>query len=970
MLFKFIKQFFSKPTHSSQKKNDLEKIISEAEKLLNSGYVRDALKKYNVALEIDKVNVIALNGAAVCYSDLGDFNQAEIYFDLAYSLDDTCLPVIVNSAKFALDKDKIQSALVSLKKSKIVNPNFTHTDAVFSGVCLKQGNSLGAREIQLHAWMANFDHLRLANCFLFYTAYCDLPEHSLAAEHRFWAETLVNNSKKDLDILETKRDTSKKIKIGYWSPDFRNHSVRYFFKPLLFNQDRSKFEIHLYHDNFAQDQHTDQLKQYADFFHDVYELTDTALVKKIVADDLDVLVELAGHTSANRLNLLKNKLAPIQITGLGYPPTTGLSAIDYKLLDKHISTENDSLFYSEKSLILPESFWCFDPMEEAPLAEVPPVINNKYITFACVGNIAKINEKTLQQWKKIIKRLPKSRLLIRSISFNDESVVSEFKEKLKAAQLPLDRIGIRLPEGGVNFFTSYNEIDIILDTYPFNGGTTTCFAVYMGVPVVTMAGQSLISRMGLSILRNVNAAHLIAENEDEYVEKAIKISQDIKFLKEFKANARKIMQSNALGNGKIFTAHFEDALRNIIQGKTSTEEINNIDILPAGEVVKRAYMALRFNQNDACQRIIDFCLKYYPDYGNAHIAYANLQSILTSDYAAQIDYLKEKISNFSDEDKISVLITIIRWSLLINNRIEAEKFLQQLLIFKITDPIDSSYKKLYQSYLTKNDHSEKQFNASVCKNIAIIISVQDSLSFERIKANFSKTVKIPDSSKVEFFHSEFKNKSQVFSKVIKSEHFDTVIFLHGHVSIQEPMFLYYVLSDLEEADLVGFAGATEWSKLDWNTDNINKRHGVYCTQSLEKQDKYDFISIGILDEKFKKNNIQLLDGSFIAANRKSVQNVPFDAQLNGVENLMEQYWSYCCALQKKKLIVDLRLGIFLDKTLSQDSSYLIDAKEYIVEQLKFDMNSFYKEELVYLSLPIASLAEATILNQNLFSSSS
>lgn len=964
MLIRLIKQLFF--SDKIKKDNLKDIILLEAENLLNSGYTRDALNKYLSVLKIDSVNIIALNCIAVCYADLGDINKAKFYFDLAYSLDDTFLPVIVNSAKFLVENNQIESALNSLKKAKIVDPSFSHTDTVFAAVCLKQGDSLRAREVQLQPWMANFDNLRLADCFLFNSAYCDLSERLLAAEHFFWAETL----KKEQFSLINKNKSNKKIKIGYWSPDLRNHSVRYFFKPLLINQNKELFEVHLYHDHFTQDEHTADFKKNTDFFHDIYELTNRELIEKIIGDQLDVLVELAGHTSANRINLLKNKLASIQITGLGYPPTTGLSTIDYKILDKHISTENDRIFYSEKGLILPESFWCFDPMEEAPLAEVPPVINNKYITFACVGNIAKINEKTLQQWKKIIKRIPKSRLLIRSISFNDESVVSEFKEKIRAAQLPLDRIDIRLPEGGINFFTSYNEIDVILDTYPFNGGTTTCFAVYMGVPVVTMAGQSLISRMGLSILRNVNAAHLIAENEDEYIEKAIKISQDIKFLKKFKATARKIMQSNALGNGEIFTAHFENALLNAIQGKTSTKEINNIDILSAEEIVKRAYMTLRFNQNDACQRIIDFCLKYYPSYGNAHIAHANLQSVLTSDYAAQIDYLKEKISTFSDGDKISALITIIRWSLLINNPIEAEKFLQQLLLFKIIDPIDVSYKKLYQSYLIKNYHSENQFNTiSVSKNIAIIISVQDSLSFERIKSNFSKTVRISNSSKVEFFHSEFKNKSQVFTKVIKSEHFDTVLFLHGHVSIQEPMFLYYVLSDLEEADLVGFAGATEWSKLDWNTDNINKRHGIYYTQSLEKQDKYDFISIGILDEKFKKSNIQLLDGSFIAANRKYVQNISFDPQLNGVENLMEQYWSYCCALQKKKLIVDLRLGIFLDKTLSQDSSYLIDAKEYIVELLKFDMSSFYKEQLVYLSLPIASLDEATILNQNLFSSS-
>ncbi|MEN9843793.1 MAG: hypothetical protein RLZZ612_1622 [Pseudomonadota bacterium] len=971
MFVRLFRQFFS-ASLKAKKSDHLKILLSNAESLITRGYIRQALKEYLEVLSIDNTNVIALNGVAVCYSDLGDISQAQKYFDIAYALDDTYLPAIVNSAQMDVNRDQTKSALVSLKKAKIVDPYFPHTDAVYASVCFKLGDPTEARQVQLRAWLANFDNLRLANGFLFNAAYCDLPERMFAAEHRFWAETLINKFPQ-LKIKKINNYPVGKIKIGYWSPDFRNHSVRYFFKPLLLNHNKQIFEVYLYHDSFSQDQHTEQFKSAADFFVNVYELTDEELVKKIVSDELDVLVELAGHTSANRVNLLQNKLAPVQITGIGSPLTTGLSSIDYKILDVHSHTHEDSSFYSENPLLLPESFWCFDPMEDIPLAQNPPVIYSERITFGCVGNISKINDRILSLWKIILKRLPNSRLIIRSIGFSDSSVITAFKEKLKKNALPLQKIDIRLPEAGINFFTSYDEIDIILDTYPFNGGTTTCFAVYMGVPVVSLAGNSLLSRMGLSILNNLNASHLIARTDEEYIHKAIELSQNVNYLKEFKKSARSLMQKTALGNGKLFAFQFESIIQDLLS-KTEypiQRKCSNLDILPLTELVKRAYTTLKFNQHDACRRIIDLCLRYYPTAGDAHIAYANMQAIISADYLSQIQYLYSKIHLFSESDQLSALLTMIRWSLLVNKTELGMEFLQKASTLKIEDRIDISYFKIYTALLMSNSNSvcsyqiERLHNKS--KTIHVIVVGDSETLFDKIKDNFLLNVHIPKECQVRFTHTSVKNRAKVYADIANQEECDIMMLMHDNVSIFESKFLYFILSDLEKVDIVGFAGAKKWEQLDWMLGDIYARFGVYGSYSLEIEGGYDYVSIGVLGEYATETDIKVLNGALIIANKNVFKNKNFCPILNDSGTLMEQYWTYSCASNDVKMMVDLRLGICLNKntTLSL-TSHVTEGREYVADQLQLEMSSFYNEDSNYIVVPIQSVNQISFVNKKIF----
>jgi protein O-GlcNAc transferase len=574
------------------------KLLEDAHVLGLRGDRREAIKAYERYLELDPSNMDALNGLGACLAEIGSSERATQVFELAHSLDDTFVPAMVNYGKLLIENNRAEEGLHLLRRARIAGPQFAHVDAVYAGLCLRVGETSLTRRYQLRAWMANFDNLRLSNCFIFWSAYDDLDEALVAAEHRFWAETVRIP---DIAIQEEGEEPpdaplplppigQRRLRIGYLSPDLRNHSVRYFSRPLIESHDRGRFEIFLYHDFPLQDAHTRAQRECADHFHEVFELTDAQLARLIRSHQLDVLVDLAGHTSHNRVSLLEHRMATVQLNALGYPPTTGLSGVDGKVVDRFVVTPDDARYYSEQPVALASSFWCFDPKEPIPIGLEPPFVANGHITFGCVGNIAKVTERVARGWARILEGVPDSRLLLRSISFLEPMAESRFLDLLREWGLPMARVDLHRPEGGVNFFASYDQIDIILDTFPFNGGTTTCFATYMGVPVVSQAGRSLLGRMGASILGNVGASDLAVPTLEDYVRRAIELAGDPDYLRRYKLEIRDRLARTPLGNAALFAREFEQACTAMVESKLSGGPVwvNRIDPLPADEITRRA----------------------------------------------------------------------------------------------------------------------------------------------------------------------------------------------------------------------------------------------------------------------------------------------------------------------------------------------------------------------------------------------
>ena len=965
MLLKFIRQWiFKKRIDTHQAKNFQESLLKVATVLMAEGNSREAIEKYREYLKIDPYNVTALNDIGVCLANIGDLHEAHQFFELAYSMDDSYTPAVVNHAKFLVDQKKSIEGLPYLKNARALDPKFSHVDAVYAGLCINNcGDVKGARYFQLQAWMANFDSLRIANCQLFYCSYDDIDERILAAEHKFWAETLrpIN---KQLIKKDEGRKKSEKIRIGYWSPDFRNHSVRYFFRPLQENHNREKFEIFIYHDSPFSDGQTEFIKKACDQFHSVFELTDSSLMSLMQSHQIDILVELAGHTSNNRVDLLQERLATVQITALGYPPTTGLSSVDAKLLDKYLLTDDAAYYYAEMPLVLPSSFWCFDPMEEEPaaLATDPPVVRNGYVTFGCVGNIAKINDRILACWREILRRVPRSRLLIRAINFDDAAAEPALYNRFQIAGLPMERVDLCKAEGGKAYFESYNDIDIILDTSPFNGGTTTCFAVYMGVPVVSWAGKSLISRMGLSIMSNMGAPELVVTDADAYVRRSVTLSQDVTYLRRFKQEARQRLRQTGLGNGQIFAKEFEQACIELLAQKTtgSLGYVSQIDVLPAEEMVRRAYGALGYGQEDAAQRILAYCLRHYPDCGSAHILFTStMGGELRFEQAAT--YLLERLDHFNDEDRCAALVNVARNQILADLPDQACDTVQQLAGFVPKNAFDQCQVRLYQARFGAPSSSTMSKEALPISGRLYCLIPCDDLSRFDVMCKQLQSICLPVPGwEIIYERCEERQRVAAYRAVCARSDINALLLLQKNIDIYQPLFFQEIIAALKKYDVVGYAGATRWKILDWTTDAFEHKAGGFMTASAEKSGFVEVMLLGTEKSRLQ-DGMALLDGGLLAMNRAALSLADCDNDLLGAETLLEQMWSYAIQCAGGKLAVHRGLGVMVRQEISLDRRYWAAVRTEIAEKREFDLFEMQRSDMAFVSIPASCIEQAVAI---------
>ena len=371
------------------------------------------------------------------------------------------------------------------------------------------------------------------------------------------------------------RSPDRRLRIGYVSGDFRDHAVGRNILPLIREHHRGQFEIFCYSNLDATDEFTEKFKSLADHWQSVHRLSDAHFSQMIRHDRIDILVDLALHTGNNRLLTFAEKPAPIQVTFAGYPAGTGLRAIDYRLTDQYldpINSENDS-HYVEKSVRLPHCFWCYDPASmEASINPAAlsvnelPAVENGFITFGCLNNFCKSNESTWQLWASILASVPRSQLLIMVPEVSAQHRVVQFFSDLGIESARLRFVGFQTRE---NYLRTYQQIDIGLDTFPYNGHTTSLDSLWMGVPVITRIGATSVSRAGLSQLSNIGLEQLAANNEEQFVKLAVQWAGDIPRLQELRKTLRTRMLNSPLCNAQQFTTDIESAYlrmwRNFIQ---------------------------------------------------------------------------------------------------------------------------------------------------------------------------------------------------------------------------------------------------------------------------------------------------------------------------------------------------------------------------------------------------------------------
>ena len=361
----------------------------------------------------------------------------------------------------------------------------------------------------------------------------------------------------------SKTENARRLRIGYVSPDFKQHAVAHFIEPVLANHQKDDFEIFCYSNNPIVDSTTRHLQSLVPHWRDITGMTDQEAAKKIRDDGIDILVDLAGYTNLNRLMIFTLKPAPVQVTWIGYPNTTGLSRMDYRITD----TLSDPIgqteaLHTEKLLRLPDCFSCFAPPKESPEVGPLPARNSGEIMFGSFNNLTKINDHVIATWARILVRMPGSRLTLKYKSLKTESIQDMVYAEFAKHGVTRDRlVFLSQTDSKMEHMSQYNRIDIGLDPFPYNGTTTTCDALWMGVPVITLAGRSHVGRVGVSQLTNIGLPELIGRNEDDYVDIAVALANDLPRLTALRSGLRERLRASPLMDAPRLTRNLEAAYR-------------------------------------------------------------------------------------------------------------------------------------------------------------------------------------------------------------------------------------------------------------------------------------------------------------------------------------------------------------------------------------------------------------------------
>ena len=405
------------------------------------------------------------------------------------------------------------------------------------------------------------DHGVHSNLLFALNYHPDWTPQAIFEEHRCWGNNYVPRADEAVVHANTP-DPERRLKIGYVSPDLRNHSVAFFLEPVLENHDIQKFEVHTYAEVSLPDATTARLREQVAHWRDTVGIPDEQLARQIRDDGIDILVDLAGHTAGNRLGVFAFQPAPVQATYIGYPNTTGLPAMDYRITNALTTPPELDRYFTESVVRLPFAN-CFAHPADCPPVAAPPMLTSGRVTFGSFNNLAKLVPPVIALWAEVLRAVPGARLLLKSQPFGDAGARALFLDRFAAHGIGPERLVLRGAGPLQEYLRSFNDIDIALDPFPYNGSTTNYHALWMGVPVVTLEGRSAASRMGYGVLATLGLKELAAKTPAEYVAIATGLAADPDRLKTLRASMRERMNASPLKDGRRHTAALEDLYRNM-----------------------------------------------------------------------------------------------------------------------------------------------------------------------------------------------------------------------------------------------------------------------------------------------------------------------------------------------------------------------------------------------------------------------
>jgi len=529
----------------------------------------EAVSQYEKVLEIMPEHAECLNNMGISLAKQGQFDAAVPRYRQSIQINPGYFEACNNLGLALLELGNIDDAVVNFKKALNIKPDSSETFFSLGYAFMQYGQHEKAISYYLLALKSNPTSTNIFDTYyIVLNSIANCQQTIFEACQKFYSN-LQPTIQHNYDVNQSQKKDIKKIHIGYVSGDFnKSHPLHFFIQGILQNHDKNMFEVTCYFTSEKIDTFTDKVRTQVSHWKNIVDLTDDEAMQCIQSDAVDILVDLSGHTKNNRLSIFARKPAQIQVTWLGFLNTTGLSSIDYILCNRWLVTPEDIKYCSEKPWHLdgPSTFFWNEALEyDRPISRLP-ALDNGFMTFGSFNNFYKITPSAIQCWIAILQRVPKSRLFCKAKIFQNKSIVASFLEKFTAASVDASRITVAGPTSLDVFLEELQNIDINLDTFPYNGGTVTCHSLSMGVPVLTVKGKSVIAHVGESFLQPLGLNEWIAEDREDYVTKAIAWSEKLAELALLRQTLRKRFKT-VYGDAVAFTKRLEDAYTGMYNSK-------------------------------------------------------------------------------------------------------------------------------------------------------------------------------------------------------------------------------------------------------------------------------------------------------------------------------------------------------------------------------------------------------------------
>ncbi|MBF0124811.1 MAG: tetratricopeptide repeat protein [Magnetococcales bacterium] len=530
--------------------------------LRHKGQLTEAIASYQAALAIRADDAEVLHNMAIALQELGQLEQAESSFRLALHHRPYAVGSLSSLGVLLKEQGRLDEAEQPLRQALQLRPDHAEAGNNLASLFLHQGRIAEAIEQYQQTVAAHLADAAIHSNLIMAQHYsADWSAAELFAETRRWQTRHALPLVAEIIPHKNSPDPGRRLRIGYVSPDLRQHPVGFFMAPVFRGHDRDQFELFCYASVTRPDAMTAQIEAACDHWRDVRGVNNAALAQQVRHDGIDILVDLSGHTRAHRLQLFARKPAPVQITAGGHFSTTGLDSMDGLIADRfHVPEEMEQAF-SETVIRLPGGYVCYDPPAYAPAVVDPPHRSRGYVTFGCYNSLAKLTPQLLEIWCQLLLAVSTARLLLRTPALADAMVRQRLYQWFNARGIAGERIELAGGCSHAQFLAGYGEIDIALDPFPYSGGLTTCEALWMGVPVVTLTGDRFCGRHSTSHLAQLGLYELITDSPQAYLDCAIALAQQESLLLEYRRTLRDRMRASSLGDHTRYVASLEAVLR-------------------------------------------------------------------------------------------------------------------------------------------------------------------------------------------------------------------------------------------------------------------------------------------------------------------------------------------------------------------------------------------------------------------------